>query len=120
MNNNYKSAVKILEASTKTYSDVKQYIDLGICYENIANYKSAEQNYIYASDMIPNILYPKYLLVKLLNKENKINDARVLCRSILEFKVKKKTTADSQIKKEVKTLLESLNSSASSGRIKNK
>ena len=111
----YKQAIMHLEESKRNYSDPKQYINLGICYESLNRYKEAELNYKYAFNMVPNLLYPKYLLVKLLAKEKKIDEAKILCTEVLKSKTKVKSTAISQMKEELKNLIISLNISALSG-----
>jgi tetratricopeptide (TPR) repeat protein len=105
---NYSRAVLLLEASKKNFTDPKQYIDLGICYERLNKYEKAEYDYKYAANMLPNTFFPQYLLAKLLVKENKIEEAELLCKKILTAKVKIKSTAVYQMKHEIKTLLMSL------------
>lgn len=54
--------------------------------------------------MIPNKLYLKYMLVKLLAKENKKEKAKLICNDILESKVKVNSAAVLQMKEEIKYL----------------
>lgn len=107
LNKNYKEAAALLEESKKNYSDPKQYINLGICYENLKDYEKAEKNYKNASDMIPNLFYPKYLLAKLFVKEKKIEEAKILSKEILESKAKIRSTAVKQMKEEIRILFTS-------------
>lgn len=107
LNKNYKEAAELLEESKKNYTDPKQYINLGVCYENLKNYEKAENNYKYASDMIPNLFYPKYLLAKLFVKEKKIEEAKILSKEILESKAKIRSTAVKQMKEEIRILFAS-------------
>jgi tetratricopeptide (TPR) repeat protein len=90
------------------FTGPKQYINLGICYERLNKYEKAEYEYKYAANMLPNTFFPQYLLAKLLVKENKIKEAKLLCKKILTAKVKIKSTAVNQMKHEIKTLLMSL------------
>jgi len=108
LNKNYKSAVKILKASTKTYSDAKQHIDLGIAYSNLNDYKNAETEFLYAMNMKPDLIYPEYLLTELYIKENKLEKAKLECERILNRKVNINSSAVQEIKNKIKILLNSL------------
>ena len=109
LDSQYKKAASLLEKSKMNFTDPKQYVNLGICYENLNKFDTAESSYEYASNIIPSLFYPKYLLAKLLVKENKKDGAELLCREILNSKAKVKSTAVSQMKEKIKTLLTSLN-----------
>jgi len=106
--NNYKESLNLLEKSKINFTDPKQYINLGIYNESLNKVNEAEADYKYASNMIPGLLYPRYLLAKLLAKEKKINKFRSLCKEILSSQEKIHSIAVSQMKDSLKILLSSL------------
>ena len=115
LDGNIIKAISLIEKSKSNFTDPKQYINLGICYEKLGSNKDAEENYRYVSNMIPNLLYPKYLLAKLLVKDNKVESAKLLCTEILNSNEKIESKATVQMKGELKTLLVSLNNPIQNG-----
>jgi O-antigen polymerase len=109
LNKNYKKAVNILNESTKTYTDAKQHIDLGIAYENLNDIKKAKNEFLFATNMKPDQIYPEYLLTKLYIKEGKIISAKLEAERILNREVHINSTAVQEIKSQIKTLLKSIN-----------
>ncbi|MFA3782603.1 O-antigen ligase family protein [Melioribacteraceae bacterium 4301-Me] len=108
LNGKFEKAAALLEDSKKNYLDPKQYINLGICFENMNEFSKAEQSYKHAAKMEPNTLYPRYLLTKLYMKEKKYKLAKNECEKIISAKIKIKTTATQQMKEEIKSLSESI------------
>jgi len=99
----YKSN-EILEKAITLSSDVFLYTNLGDNYQKLNNYKKAENMYQFAGNMVPNMIYPKYLLAKLYFKTGKINEFELLVNEIIEFPVKIKSQATDEMIGEIKTL----------------
>lgn len=107
----HSKAIKLLEESRKRFSDPNLYLALGQCYEALGDYKQAEENYLIAKFIIPHKVYPKYLLVKFYNKNNRLNEAIKTAKEIIEMEVKVETTAAVEIKKEMEELIKRNNQS---------
>ncbi len=108
LSKNYKKAVNVLNESTKTYSDAKQHIDLGIAYENLNDTIKAETEFLFAMNMKPDLIYPEYLLTKLYIKEGNMAHAKLEGERILKRKVKINSSAVQEIRNKIKTLLQSI------------
>jgi len=115
LNNKYRDAAVILEESKNNYLDPKQYINLGICYENLDQGYKAEQHYRHAINMEPNKIFQNYLLTQFYVKGKKYELAKIHCQKILDLKIKIETTAAQEIKKEAEKLMTFLNYAALSG-----
>lgn len=108
LNGSYKKAISLLIKSKINYTDPKQYINLGLCYEGLNDLERASQNYKFASDMIPSLFYPKYLLVKSLIKAGEKREAIELGNELIESQPKIPNTATQQMKNEIRAELTAL------------
>jgi hypothetical protein len=99
-------AILVMEAAKKNYNDPNLWLTLGISYEALGNYEKAEEHYYKAANIVPHLLYPKYLLIQLFMKTGKTEKAIALGRKflILEEKVPSKDTQ--KMKDDIKILVE--------------
>jgi len=100
-----------LQKATKLSSDPHAFITLGNSLKELKRYTEAEQPYKTAVGIIPSGLYPKYLLVKLYVEMHEIKKAIKIAKLIIIAKEKVQTTAGTQIKKEMKDLIDQNNKS---------
>ncbi len=104
-NGEYRKALKVFNETKKYNSSNNLYILLGNVYNALSNYKKAEASYKKAINIIPNRLYPRYLLVKSYIKANNYKKAIELAKIVLSMKAKFLSTAEQQIKSELIQLL---------------
>ncbi|PIQ08105.1 MAG: hypothetical protein COW71_13520 [Ignavibacteriales bacterium CG18_big_fil_WC_8_21_14_2_50_31_20] len=100
-----KEAITILEKAKNLNSSNNLYVLLGNSYSAINNYENSEKAYTKAINIIPNRLYPKYMLVKMYVKNNKRDKAKNLALQIINSKAKVTSLAEKEIKKEMQELL---------------
>jgi len=74
-------------------------------YTALEGYPQAIQHYQKAYDMIPNRLYPHYLLAKMYEKQENFTKAKQEATIILQMPVKIPSIATYQIREEMKELL---------------
>lgn len=78
---------------------------LGDNYRDLKDYKNAEKHYKKASNMIPNRLYPHYLLAKMYQESNNIEKAKQQAKILLEMPIKVPSMAAFEMQEEMKRLL---------------
>ncbi len=105
LNGQHKEAIKILNEAKSINSDPNLFISLGNSYKETGKIKNAIAEYEIASSIIPHKFYPKYLLAKLYNENGNIKEAKAVAREIIDMNEKISSSATSQIKKEMKELL---------------
>ncbi|MCF7740235.1 MAG: O-antigen ligase family protein [Candidatus Marinimicrobia bacterium] len=107
----YKKAIPILKQSKKYLNDPNLYLSLGNCYKEVGEIQKAAKYYKKAEGIVPHQMYPKYLLVKLYKKNNKMNKAISKANEIIDMKIKINSTAIRQMKNEVKNYLKMVRTS---------
>lgn len=106
MTGNYKEALEKIEEGGVYYKDSFWYITKGNCLKALGDNYEAEKSYLAASNMVPNRFFPLYLLAKLYDETNQQEKAH-LAASVLLFKtVKVESKAISEIKKEMKEIID--------------
>lgn len=104
----YTESIKHLTKATQQSSNPNAFIVLGNSLKELKRYDEAITAYRTASGITPAKLYPKYLMVKLY-AETKQNDKAVeMAKEILQMKEKMNTTAGSEIKNEMKRIIENV------------
>ncbi len=101
-------AVQLLESSKLRYNDPNLWITLGDSYRRMRQFTKSEQHFSHASHMIPNRLYPKYLLANLYLDVGKLSEANAMADSILSVRLKSKTSAADKIRRQMALLKESV------------
>jgi O-antigen polymerase len=94
-------AASLLERSKRLYSDPNIWVTLGDCYKRIGQFAKSEQQYSFASDLIPNKIYSKYLLAKLYDLQGKRSQASLVADAILATKEKTRSSATEKIREEM-------------------
>jgi tetratricopeptide (TPR) repeat protein len=102
----YGECIEELKASIQKSSNPSSYILLGNSCQKLSRWKEAEEAYKVAAYMMPNKLYPKYLLAKLYVNIEEYGEAEKWAQEILCSKEKVPTTAAKEIKEEMKTLIQ--------------
>lgn len=95
---NFDKSIELLEETKYKINDADVYTYLGNSYEGINDYENAEYAFEKASNIVPHRLYPKYRLVFLYAKTNRINMARNLAIEVLNTEEKIKSDVTKQIK----------------------
>lgn len=102
----YERSIEILEEAKSKIADPFLYINLGNAYQKTKNYNKAEDAYRYAIVMIPNRMYPHYLLAKMYLEKGDKEKAIQKAQFILKMPVKVASSATQEMKNEMKTFLE--------------
>lgn len=108
LNKDYEKSILHLEKATQLNSNPNAFIMLGNSLRAVKRFDEAEMFYKTASAIIPNRLYPRYLLVNLYNEMGERQKAIELAEEILYTEEKVITTAGKEIKAEMAELLERL------------
>lgn len=99
---NTKQGINVLERAKGETADPFLYTNLGEGYQKLKQYSLAEQAYLHASHMIPNRLYPKYLLAKMHLEKGDTLKARGMAQKIVDTKEKIESSATRQMKEEMR------------------
>jgi len=109
LNQEYSKSVFYLQKAIDLRSDPNAFIMLGNSFKALKRYNKAEKAYQIAANIIPSKLYPKYLLANLYIKMRQTNKAILMAKTVLNSKEKVPTTAGSEIKTEMKSLIQKYN-----------
>lgn len=101
----YSGSVHFLQKAVALVSDPNAFITLGNSLQQLKRYPEAEHAYQMASAITPAKLYPKYLLAKLYIEMQQTGKALKMAELIINTKEKVPTTAGSEIKAEMKVLI---------------
>ncbi|MDI9877792.1 tetratricopeptide repeat protein [Flectobacillus longus] len=105
LNGEHRKAVAILERAKKQLSEPFLCNNLGISYQALKEYKRAEENFKLSHQMIPNLIYPKYLLAKLYIEEGKVSKARKQAIEVINSPIKVYSEAAEEMKEELRIYL---------------
>lgn len=97
----YEQSIRILEKGRLINSDPNLFISLANCYQQLDEKEKAERFYLKAANIIPHKFYPKYLLAKHYLRIEELEKAKKVANEILKMDEKIKSTAVTQIKKEM-------------------
>ncbi len=100
-------AIEILHQARLRYTDPNIYISLGNSYAALGKTNEAEKNYWHAYYIIPNRLYPLYLLTKLYIENNLLEQACKIGYRVICFNEKVPSPAIVEMKMEISELLKS-------------
>jgi len=98
--------LEILERAKKFTSDEVLYTTLGDCYKEKRQFENAEVAYLHAVFMVPNKLYPKFLLAKLYAESEQPENAKKMAWQIINFVPKINSQTTDEIKEETKKILQ--------------
>jgi len=101
----YTQCHDILSQGALLSSDPLFYNLMGINYKEQKNHIAAEAYYRYAFDMVPNRLYPLYLLMKLYAETDQQDQAYEAAQKVINFTPKIDSPVVREMKREAKELL---------------
>ncbi len=102
----YAESNRILEQGSRQSSDPMFYNVMGNNYRSLGEYAKAEAMYEQAFSILPNRLYPLYLLTKLYYEQGDTLKASRAARRVLEFNPKVESPATNDMKKEIRRLVQ--------------
>ena len=105
LNGEYAKSITMLEQARKFSSNEILYCNLGDSYKAGKMYDRAEEAYKYASFVIPNKLYPLYLLAILYDDSGQKEMAVKIAGEILNKKIKVESEATEEIKSRMKMII---------------
>ena len=100
-----KEAIIILKEAAKRSNSTVVQLALGDSYRRTGQFELSKSAYTNAHYMIPNRLYPQYLLAKLFLEFNQYGNAIKTAKEILKKRAKVESEASSDIYKEMKELI---------------
>lgn len=106
MNGEHKRAITMLNRAKSFTNNSILELTLGDCYRAVKNYEQAEASYLRGFQMVPNRLYPQYLLAQLYEETGNREKAVRMAQGILEKDAKVASKAAKQIKEAMKELIE--------------
>ncbi len=98
-------AIELLQRAQQRFADPNIHISLGNSYAALGGIPEAEHHYRLAYHIIPNRLYPLYLLTKLYYNNDMREQAQQTGRTVIDFEEKVSSPAIDEMKKEIKALL---------------
>ena len=101
----YENSNSILHKSQKYEVNIYTYTTIGDNYENMFDYKKAEEYYWRAHWLIPANTYPLYLLFKLYHKVGNKTKALELGNQIIRLQTKIQSSATDQMRQEIINIL---------------
>ncbi|GAA3989989.1 hypothetical protein GCM10022210_49310 [Mucilaginibacter dorajii] len=102
---NYNESIQILTQAQQYISDPFLSSNLGEAYANLDNYSEGEKAFKNSIDLMPNRMYPKYLLFKMYLKSQQAIKSKLLAREILTMPIKIESAATIEMKTEVYSYL---------------
>lgn len=87
-NENYTEALKKFKVLEEMYPHNELYIEKGYCYQQLKNYRLAEENYWYSHDMVPSRQRARAKLALLYMEMGLVQDARNIAKEVLNEEVK--------------------------------
>ena len=103
-NGNYSESNRILTKGIQISCDPMFYNIMGKNYQALKDYQRAEQNFKTAANIVPNRLYPYYLLTKLYTEWNNTEKMVRTARIVLQKEPKVHSPAVEEMRNEVKKL----------------
>lgn len=103
--NRHDEAISIFTSAELFINNTVLQNGLGLSYQAVGNYISAENCFLRSNNMVPNSFYNKYLLFILYQEGNQSPKARAVGRKILSMEVKVPSPAINTIKTNIKAYL---------------
>jgi tetratricopeptide (TPR) repeat protein len=104
MDGQYNKSIEVLQQSLKKRTDQQAYICLAANYIGLQMYDKAESNLLYASSLIPNRLYPTYLLAKTFYSAGNWEKAAIYAVKGLDFPIKVQSLAIYEMQNELRDI----------------
>jgi tetratricopeptide (TPR) repeat protein len=100
---------QVLEQAVKISCDPMLYNILGKNYQNLKNYKLAEQNLLLASHIVPSRIYPFYLLANLYSESGNTQLSLLAAQKVLKKEPKVQSTAINEMREKMRELIKKIN-----------
>ena len=98
----------ILEEASQLSADPMIRNIMGKNYQTTKQYTQAESAFLKASHMVPNRLYPLYLLAQMYNESGQIDKAITTARLLLEKAPKVPSSATEDMKRDMQKLIKDI------------
>jgi tetratricopeptide (TPR) repeat protein len=102
----YGESDRVLQRAVQISCDPMLYNILGKNRQALKDYDSAEQRFVKAANIVPNRLYPHYLLMKLYVETENGEKAREMAQTVLTKEPKVRSTAIEEMRKEAKKIID--------------
>ena len=102
----YEESNEVLEKAVKISCDSMLYNVMGKNFHALKQYQKAEQCFIKSSNIVPNRLYPYYLMALMYIDAGEMEKAKEMAQIVLTKEPKVQSTAVREMRNEMKKLLE--------------
>jgi O-antigen ligase len=109
--NQYEASILVLNKGALLSSDPMFMCVIGNNYKSMGLLENSEKSYILAYQILPNRMYPLYLLMKLYEDSSQETKAVNMAKMILSFNSKVESSATKEMKEEAKSLFRVYNDS---------
>jgi tetratricopeptide (TPR) repeat protein len=99
-------AITVLNKASQYFNNAILYTALGDCYKNLHQYQKAEDAYLMAYNMVPNRLYPIYLLAKLYHETGQSAKFEEMADRVIKNQPKVNSIAIDEMEAEIQQLKE--------------
>lgn len=106
INGKIQESVNVLEKASKSIADPFLYSNLADSYTALKKYNLAEKAYLTSIAIIPNRMYPKYLLAKMYLQKQDTVKAKAMAKQILAMPIKTTSLATTDMLAEMKKVVE--------------
>jgi tetratricopeptide (TPR) repeat protein len=100
----YEESNRVLQRATKISYDPMLYNLIGKNYQSLKDYKQAEENFIKSTNIVPNRLYPWYLLMKLYDDTAQTEKANETAKIVLTKEPKVQSIAIREMREEAERI----------------
>lgn len=104
----YKESNLVIQKAVMISCDPMLYNIMGKNYQSLKQYEQAEKSFRQASYIVPNRMYPHYLLFKLYYETGSMEKAKQTAEHALNKRIKVDSPAVQEMRKEIKELLETI------------
>jgi O-antigen ligase len=102
----YRKSTEVLSLATRISCDPMLYNVIGKNHQALKNYEAAEQNFLMATNIVPNRMYPYYLLAKLYNETGDRKQFYEAVNQVLQKEPKVHSPAIDEMREEVRKIFE--------------
>ncbi len=104
----YQESIVVMEQASRHMSDYFLFCNLGIAYTRIGSYGKAADRFRSAIEMMPNRMYPRFLLANMLRESGNLPEAEKVALEIVGMPVKIESSATRSMREDMKIFLKSL------------
>jgi len=105
----YAKSNQVLEQAIKISCDPMLYNIMGKNFQGLKNYQLAEHNFLLASHIVPNRIYPYYLLANLYAEIGNAQQALLMAQKVLVKEPKVQSTAINEMRGKMRELIKKAN-----------